>query len=362
MRLALLVYNSLDAISGGYLYDRKLVDYLEEQGDTVEIVSIPWRNYLRHLMDNFSASLFNRLRELKADILLQDELNHPSLFWTNRRLKSKIGCPIISIVHHLRSSEIYPGPENAFYRSIEKIYLSSVDGFILNSQTTRHEVVKLIKREPSGVVAYPGADRFSSEIQEGEITQRAMQNGPLRLMFVGNLIRRKGLKTLLDALSQVPAECCKLNIVGSMEVDKTYVREVRQQVIEKGLDDRVEFLGIMEDADLANLMCSNHVMVVPSTYEGFGIVYLEGMGFGLPAIGTTSGAAREIITPEVNGFLITPNDASNLARYLIELSQNRKRLLDMSLASLRSYRSHPTWKQSGEQIRAYLQGFLERRT
>ena len=361
MRLALLIYDGLDTISGGYLYDRKLIEYLRGQGDAVEIISIPWQNYLRNLMDNISAMLFNRLRELDVDILLQDELNHPSLFWTNQRLKGKVNYRIVSIVHHLRSSEVRPGPENAFYRAIERIYLSNISSFIFNSQTTWQAVSKLIKREPSGVVAYPGADRFSPQIQESKIVQRALQNGPLKLLFLGNLIPRKGLKTLLEALSQVPAECCRLDVVGNMEMDKAYAREVKQQVKEKGLDERVEFLGTMADLDLANRMCSSQVMV-PSTYEGFGIVYLEGMGFGLPAIGTTSGAAREIITPEVNGFLIPPNDAGNLARYLIELSQNRKRLLDMSLASLQSYRSHPTWAQSGERIRAHLLGSIEGKT
>jgi glycosyltransferase involved in cell wall biosynthesis len=362
MRLALLIYDSLDTISGGYLYDRKLVEYLRGQGDAVEIISMPWRNYLRNLMDNLSATLFNRLRELDVDILLQDELNHPSLFWTNRRLKGKIDYRIVSIVHHLRSSEVRPGPENALYRAIERIYLSNISGFIFNSQTTRQAVSRLIKREPAGVVAYPGSDRFSPQIQESEIVQRALQKGPLKVLFLGNLIPRKGLKTLLEALSRVPAECCRLDVVGNMEMDKAYVREVRQQAKEKGLDERVEFLGTMEDADLANRMCSSQVMVVPSTYEGFGIVYLEGMGFGMPAIGTTSGAAGEIIAPEVNGFLITPGDAGTLARYLIELSQNRKRLLDMSLASLQSYRSHPTWSQTGERIRAHLLESIEGNT
>jgi len=362
MRLALLIYDGLETISGGYLYDRKLVEYLRGKGDTVEIISIPWQNYPRNLMDNFSSTLINRLRDLDVDILLQDELNHPSLFWTNRRLKGKIDYRIVSIVHHLRSSEVRPGPENAFYRAVEKIYLSNVSGFIFNSRTTWQAVSELIKGEPAGVVAYPGADRFSPQFQESEIVQRTLQNGPLKLLFLGNLIPRKGLKTLLEALSQVPAECCRLDVVGNMEMDKAYAREVRQQVKETGLDERVEFLGTMQDPDLANRMCSSQVMVVPSTYEGFGIVYLEGMGFGMPAIGTTSGAAREIITPEVNGFLITPNDAGTLARYLIELSQNRKRLLEMSLASLQSYRSHPTWTQTGERIRNHLLESIEGRT
>ncbi len=60
MRLALLIYGGLDTLSGGYLYDRKMVAYLREHGDDVSLVSLPWRSYPRHLMDNFSTPLFER--------------------------------------------------------------------------------------------------------------------------------------------------------------------------------------------------------------------------------------------------------------------------------------------------------------
>lgn len=47
-----LIYGSLDTLSGGYLYDRKLVEHLRARGDVVDVISLPWRNYGRHLLDN----------------------------------------------------------------------------------------------------------------------------------------------------------------------------------------------------------------------------------------------------------------------------------------------------------------------
>ena len=49
MRIGLLIYGGLDNLSGGFLYDRKLVEHLRNQGDQVETVALPWRNYLRCL-------------------------------------------------------------------------------------------------------------------------------------------------------------------------------------------------------------------------------------------------------------------------------------------------------------------------
>ena len=59
MRVGLLIYGSLDILTGGFLYDRLLVDYLRREGDEVEVISLPWRTYGRHLSDNLSAAFFS---------------------------------------------------------------------------------------------------------------------------------------------------------------------------------------------------------------------------------------------------------------------------------------------------------------
>ena len=56
MRLGLLIYGSLDNISGGFLYDRRLVQHLRRGGDRVEIISLPWRGYGRGLLGQGSGS------------------------------------------------------------------------------------------------------------------------------------------------------------------------------------------------------------------------------------------------------------------------------------------------------------------
>ena len=174
MKIGLVIYGSLNTLSGGYMYDRKLVEYLRAQGDTVEIISLPWRNYSSHLMDNFSFKL-----PANFDILIQDELNHPSLIGANR---GEHPYPIISLVHHLRCSELRPKWQNDLYRIVEKKYLQSVGGFIFNSQTTKGVVNGLMAHEKRSVVAYPPTDRFGETISEEEIKSRTTRD-PLRILF-----------------------------------------------------------------------------------------------------------------------------------------------------------------------------------
>lgn len=354
MRVGLVIYDTLNTISGGYLYDRKLVEHLLRAGDDVEIISIPSRNYAAHLSDNGSEVLFRRLRDARVDVMLQDELNHPSLFRINRRLRGAVSYPILSIVHHLRSSEAHPAWQRIFYRWIERQYLASVDGFIFNSQTTRAAVSQLLGRAPANcVVAHPAGDRFNPSIDSTTIIKRAREAGRLRLVFVGNLIPRKGLHIFLDALARLPGDAWQLTVVGNPNIDAKYTAHVRARIGAVRLKN-VRLVGALQDDALANVLAQSHVLVVPSEYEGYGIVYLEGMSFGLPAIATTSGAAGEIIDDGVNGYLVAPNDAATLAERIDQLNRDRERVTRMSLAARERFLVHPRWEESMACIRNYL--------
>jgi glycosyltransferase involved in cell wall biosynthesis len=349
MKIGLVIYGSLDTLSGGYMYDRRLVDYLRAQGDTVEIISLPWRNYGAHLLDNFTFRLPPNL-----DILIQDELNHPSLIAANRRPHP---YPIISLVHHLRCSELRPKWQNALYRIVEKKYLQSVDGFIFNSQTTKNVVNGLMDHEKPFVVAYPPTDRFGNAIDGSTIKERGRKE-ELRILFLGNIIERKGLHTLLQAILSLPLSTFQLDVVGSPTTEPAYAKRMQDFVTVNGLSSTVQFHGALNNQPLIDKLKSAHILVVPSSYEGFGIVYLEGMCFGLPAIGTTAGAAGEIIEDGVTGYLIQPGDAQGLASRLKVLNERRDILIQMSLAARNRYLRQPKWDETASQIREFLRSFL----
>ncbi len=358
MKLGLIIYGSLETLSGGYLYDRKLVEYLRGQGDTVEIISLPWRNYAAHLTDNLRFRLPPGL-----DLLIQDELNHPSLLTANARPRR---YPVVSLVHHLRCSEPRPNWQNRFYRLVEKRYLNSVDGFIFNSETTQGVVKKVLESRDAesskpDVVAYPPTDRFGEALPEAEVLARARQPGPLRILFLGNLIPRKGLHTLIEALSvaQNGTLRCQLDVIGSLTTDPGYARAMQQKAAVLSLSSTVHFLGPLDNAALAAKLSSAQVLVVPSSYEGFGIVYLEGMAFGLPAIGTTAGAASEIISDDETGYLVPPGDAATLSERLSALAGDRDLLARLSLNALKRYRQQPSWAETAAKIREFLAQLLE---
>lgn len=347
MDAGIIIYGSIEQVSGGYLYDRKLVEYLRRQGDNVEIISIPRHADLRQIGDNFSQELYERIKRAAWDVLLQDELNHPSLFLLNERLRARM-FPIVSIVHHLACYE-NPGWVNQL---VETRYLNSVDGFIFNSMATKQAVEGVLGRESVSIVAYPGKNNLAPEGAPADRRRGATE--PLRLVFTGNVIRRKGLHVLVEALAQLKDVPWQLRIAGDMSQDKEYTEMIRAQLLRQGIDKRVEFLGQVTDNELSAALLSSHLLVMPSLYEGLGIAYLEAMGHGVPVIASSAGGAGEIIDDGEEGFLVDPGDTVTLGKRIRRLAQDSGLLTAMAKKATERFSRALTWDETGSVIRDFL--------
>jgi glycosyltransferase involved in cell wall biosynthesis len=132
---------------------------------------------------------------------------------------------------------------------------------------------------------------------------------------------------------------------------------VKEYIRGSGFEDRVEFYGSLPTASVAHHLKQSHLLILPSFYEGFGIVYLEAMGFGLPAIASTAGGASEIIRHGINGYLVKPGDAMQLGELIGELHMDRERLTQMSLAAKETFEGHPTWADGARISRDFLMQF-----
>ena len=360
MHIGLIIYGRIETVTGGYLYDKQLVTFLQRCGHRVEVLSWPAGVYGRRLADNFSAGRLRSLTEKSFDILLQDELCHPSLFWLNRRLRRYRRYPVVAIVHHLLCDEPRPGWRNSLYGLIEKRYLASVDGYVFNSFTTRGRVARLVDLDRPHVVARPAGDRLGSCRSPVMLKERSYRPGPLQLLFLGHVIPRKGLLPMLEDLRGIAPDKWELTVVGSLTMAPDYVRRVQRLTRAGGLSERIRWLGVCTDQQLSDCIARSHILFMPYAYEGFGIVFLEGMAFGLPAVGYRLGAAKEIIRHGVNGFLVEPDGGSFLATLIDTLHADRNELLQLSLAALRWFHEQPTWDDAMQRIESFLNSMASR--
>ncbi|UCD82350.1 MAG: glycosyltransferase family 4 protein [Desulfobacterales bacterium] len=360
MRIGLIIYGNLNNLTGGYIYDRILVDYMQQHGHQVEIISLPQRNYGRHLLDSFARRLLADSANLRIDLLLQDELCHPSLCRINRRLRKKVYFPIVAIVHQVLCRQPRSGLFNRLYETVERPYLNSVDAFIFNSNTTRKTVEQLIEGRRPSIVAFPAGDRLGCLTSSDRIESRAKAPGPLELIFVGNLLPNKGLLPLIRGLSRLPFETWHLTVVGSPEMNRRYFRRVEKFVVAKNMKQQVVFAGLRDGHELASLLDRSHVFIMPYSHEGFGMAHLEAMGFALPVIGASSGAVKEFVTPEQNGFLIDHGDVQTMLAFLQRLNQDRQLLIKLSHAALQTFHKHPKWSDTMKGVDRFLSDLVNK--
>jgi glycosyltransferase involved in cell wall biosynthesis len=198
---------------------------------------------------------------------------------------------------------------------------------------------------------------MDSAVTDAEIQERAGAR-PLRVLFVGNLIARKGLLTLLEALAMSADGQWQLTVAGSRTVDPPHTRRVDAFVREHGLQGRVVMRDRLDDAQLAAEMRAHHVLAVPSSYEGFGIVYLEAMSFGMVPVGSAAGGAAEIIEHGTNGFLATPGDVKGLAGIIGRLGEDRALLASCGRAARERFLRFPGWRRQMEGVRRWLHSFV----
>ena len=337
----------LGSLSGGNLYDRILAETLRTHGHEVTV-----REFAG---DGREASADGN----QADVILQDELLHQEFLRRNVAWKEPRPS-IVALVHHLMSSELErTRAERQCLRKAERAYLRSVDGILSPSQASVDAARQLAGRQLPAAVLPPGRDRLAGAplpTLPGSDEIRARARGPLRAAFVGNLIPRKRLLELLEGLAAVPE--WTLSVAGREDSDPGYTARAHRRASASDLAGRVRFRGALRPAALAGLMRDSTLLAVPSTHEGFGIVYLEGFAFGLPALAAASGGAAEIVSDAETGWLIRASDfagaSGKIADCLRLLATDRDRLAAMGLRAAERHRTHPTWRESAAAAEEFL--------
>lgn len=133
------------------------------------------------------------------------------------------------------------------------------------------------------------------------------------LLYVGQLIRRKGVHVLVDALAALGAMDWRLHIAGSGPEEAA----LRAQIAGLGLEARVVFHGYKQSAELAPLMAGCDVLVMPSQSEVWGLVVNEALAAGLFVVaGQTAGAVPDLLRPGLNGYATDANHPRRLAATL----------------------------------------------
>jgi glycosyltransferase involved in cell wall biosynthesis len=167
------------------------------------------------------------------------------------------------------------------------------------------------------------------------------------ILYAGRLVRWKGVEYLIRALTEVVPENTVLWVAGEGE----YRPVLEQLARQLGVDDRVRFLGMLGQDDLAALY-RNCAMLVATSFvnETFGMALCEAMACGTPVVASDFGGFREVVVEGETGFRVSPQDPHDLAAKITALLASRQLRDRMGQAGRRRVLEMFSWKAVGDRL------------
>lgn len=162
------------------------------------------------------------------------------------------------------------------------------------------------------------------------------------ILSIGRLSSEKGFNDLIDVFALVNKKCpdWKLNIVGDGVEKENLVNKIK----EKKLEDKIIMHGYLTKDKIEPLLEKSSIYVMTSYTESFGIVLLEAFSAGIPCIAFDSAeGAKEIISNNKNGFLISNRNKDKMANKICELINSKEKRIQMGKDGLeKSYKYDPS--------------------
>jgi len=188
------------------------------------------------------------------------------------------------------------------------------------------------------------------------------------LVYVGRLEWRKGIGTLISAVKLLQAEIphVKAVIVGGgirgtkkNEEDMKEYRRLLAKAEAEGVADRIQFVGRVSHSRIHAYYSAGNVHVVPSYYEPFGLVALEGMACQVPVVASRKGGLRMTIEDGTTGLLFEPRDAHDLKEKVLQLHRSPELTATLIKNAFDKVRKEYSWRDIAQKIAAVYETVIQ---
>lgn len=343
LSIALIVPGPFDQVSGGYIYDRRMVEGLRAAGHQVRVVELAGRHPLAD--DVAEASARAALDSLPAGTrIVVDGLCLPAFAPLARTMVLR---RVVALIHHPTALE--PGYSETDYAQLRAAETMLFNGCARLIATHQHTATRLaqdfgVAPERIGVVE-PGTDAAPRSAGSG---------GPgVAVLSVGTLTPRKGHDVLIRSLAGVADVEWTLTIVGG-ERDKVHAHGLRALAEELGVARRVTFAGEVTGAELDALYARADVFALATHWEGYGMAAAEALARGLPVAVTAGGAIAEVVPLEA-GVVSPPGNVGSFTKGLRRVLFDTELRAAMADAAWEAGQLLPRWSDRAERFAAELE-------
>jgi glycosyltransferase involved in cell wall biosynthesis len=335
LHVAFAVPGDLDTPTGGYRYDRRIIQELRRLGWHVDVANIGDSFPFPSIAQRATALAILRAVPAGCPIIL-DGLAFGVLPEASA-LRSR--TPLIALVH--QPLALHSGLDTTqadVFRKSERAALATAAHVVVTSEATARIVIADYDVPARRVsVVRPGNDPVPSALGSND--------GVVRLLSIGSVVPDKGYDLLIAALVALADMPWRLTIAGDRTRNPTAAAQLDADIETYGLGDRIAVLGAVPTERISELYLASDIFVLASRFEGYGMALAEAIGHGLPVVSTRAGAIPDTVPAEA-GLLVPPEDTIALAkalRHLIDDPPERRRLAANARAAAAQL---PTWQDS----------------
>jgi glycosyltransferase involved in cell wall biosynthesis len=331
MDIALLVPGPFDTISGGYIYDRRLVEGLRANGHDVQVVELTGRHPLPD--DEATGSARHALGAVPASArIIVDGLCLPAFAPLADDLVQRRA---VGLIHHPTALEHgNPGEVRDALRAAELALFPRLVRLVATSNLTAQRLAPEFGVEPAKVgVVEPGTDPVPRSTGSGK---------GCSILALGSLIPRKGHDVLMRALATLTDLDWRLTVAGGAR-DPVYAHGLRALAEELGIAQRVDFPGEVDGAVLEALWQGADLFALASHWEGYGMAVAEALARGLPVAVTAGGALADLVPVEA-GVVSPPGDVVSLGRAMRRAIFDTDLRAAMADAAWQAGQALPRWE------------------
>lgn len=262
-------------------------------------------------------------------------------------LKSGYGLPIVATIHATEAGRMH-GIHNELQRYIHQVeWRLTYEAWkvIVNSEHMSSELQHSFALPGDKTVVIPnGTDPklFDFDFEATSFRSSFAAPHDKIVLFVGRLVVEKGVQVLLDAAPKILSACpdTKFLIVGT----GYHQEELKRQASYLGIQNHVNFLGYVSDEELRKLYKIADAICIPSLYEPFGIVALEGMAAKVPVVVSDTGGLSDFVQNMVTGITTYAGDSGSLAWGLLEVLRNPVLSAQIATEAYRSIKEIYNWQ------------------
>ncbi|HSK82786.1 MAG TPA: glycosyltransferase family 4 protein [Rubrobacter sp.] len=321
--------------TGGYLYNGRVISGLRQRGFEIEEfvaggVSPEEQRAALRFESTFDPSRFDTV---VVDALARIAVSQHLDLWLASR-------PVVALVHELPS--VAGGGSGHGTVASERNYeepLLRADRLVAVSDHGRKVLLGRGISPRRIHVVVPGFDGVP--VSGGSHVQ---SDGPVRALCVAQWIERKGILTLVEAWTLRERMGAVLELIGETDADPDYAVLIRA-AIEAAPQGSIVVSGCVADTSLGASYASADLFVLPSRYEGYGIVYAEALACGLPIIACDTGPVPDLVGREA-AVLVQPDDREDLSTALDLLLGDPRLRMRMSAAARRRASRLPRWEDT----------------